>query len=392
MIANFVIAQENVWPVNDHSHTITCTHDHGVTAPRSEKKSGPENEFIPEKGERSPEAIGLNVLVLEGKASNDRIEILFPRERVEIKHGVSGYFYDVPHALESSKYEPRDMPYINSIYYMNYSESTQMVPEGRDDDDIMGFSDPNTGTGTNPLKTAVRNRIAELENEGIEIQLVINYLPFSGELSPTAGGATRDCDRNSKYFVSYINSAYSSENSASELAEITKGVAHEFGHNFELNHGSLDNISTCFENYASYDEALKANSLMAGTNSVKSVGNHKIHFNSYWSTSNASHLIDFFEEMEWLPTKVTTAIDDREISFELEVLPNPTYGPIRIAMTNQENILSILVVNSVGQTVINVSNINNAQHNLDIEHLDSGNYFLRIHMKDDIVTKHIIKQ
>lgn len=401
-IAQLTYAQNYLWQEfeNGYTNIISCSHDHEHNNHNGTLKSGdPEDEFIPEKGDRADDAVGLNILLIEGQASPDREELLFPREREqEFIDGISGYLYDMPLAIPDTKYAQEDMPYIQSMHYLNFSESSEQVPEGIEDGDIMRFANPNEGTGTNPLKEAVRSKLAELENNGITIDIIGSYLPFSGDLTPSAGAAIYRCDRSRKYRNIYINSSYNTNSNQNEaFAGDVKKVTHEIGHTIELNHEFDDdeNIvgidNPCELNHALFDNNLQVTSLMGSINSVKSVMDYKNLFGSPYSDTNSSRAINVFEEVLWVPKRSGVATSDNEIDFELEVFPNPVKQSTQIKIPNGKTIKSILMYNDLGQKVRYISNINKNIVSLDVTKLNNGNYYLNIWINEDMVTKHIIK-
>lgn len=319
MMVNFAIAQNyNIWTVSDHSHSnvITCNHDHG--ADKILKNLDPEDEFIPQKGERVDDAIGLNVLIVEGKASVDRVETLFPRDREqEFIDGISGYLGDIPNALvNETNYLSRDMPYLNNPFYMNYSASAVEMPSGFDDRDVMNFSDPNEGTGTNPLNEAIRNELIALESQEIFIDIIIIYLPVTPTLNNGSGSAKINCNLNDEYLIISLISNYDTHSNKNLiLAGLTNTTSHEVGHTILLNHekdtngGLILQASFCdIENYAQVSESNSA-SFMSSSRNIAGLVAYKNENGSFMSKTNAFKAIETLLRKKWLPERSCTPID-----------------------------------------------------------------------------------
>jgi hypothetical protein len=89
---------------------------------------------------------------------------------------------------------------------------------------------------------------------------------------------------------------------------------------------------------------------------------------------------------------VVTRVDEVEKSDEIVVYPNPTEGQLRI--TNIElRITNIEIFNLLGKKQkIGQSEIGQSEISINISHLPSGMYFVRITTENGVVTRKVMKQ
>ena len=73
-------------------------------------------------------------------------------------------------------------------------------------------------------------------------------------------------------------------------------------------------------------------------------------------------------------------------NIKLNIYPNPSKG--NVFVNSSEKIISISVLNILGEKVISNSRINNNQ--LDLSQLNNGVYFINISTKKGVITKKII--
>lgn len=84
--------------------------------------------------------------------------------------------------------------------------------------------------------------------------------------------------------------------------------------------------------------------------------------------------------------QVTTSIADDE-SMELSVYPNPSIG--NVTVTSVDVITSIKVMNSIGQTIYAISNVNAFETIVELDGLEKGIYIIIV---NDETVKKVIKQ
>jgi len=74
----------------------------------------------------------------------------------------------------------------------------------------------------------------------------------------------------------------------------------------------------------------------------------------------------------------------------LNIFPNPTSSYITVDLDNiNQKLVSIDIINSVGQTIERKSNIK-SRVVIDVSNYSKGLYFVKAHSKDFILTKKII--
>lgn len=133
-------------------------------------------------------------------------------------------------------------------------------------------------------------------------------------------------------------------------------------------------------NYPQYNRNMNNGEEMYPGNNLDSVHNPQFVVNHiHVGGSNASHLV--------LPVDNTnTSIAEHRNSFEVIIFPNPSNGIINIE--SQEELTSVSLFSISGQELINTRNTNI----IDVSHLATGVYILRIVSQNGVVEKKIVKE
>jgi hypothetical protein len=76
---------------------------------------------------------------------------------------------------------------------------------------------------------------------------------------------------------------------------------------------------------------------------------------------------------------------------DISIYPNPTNGIITID-NNSENIMSISVMNILGETVIELKNLHSLEFILDLSKLVRGTYYVRFASANSVVTKMVVRE
>lgn len=76
----------------------------------------------------------------------------------------------------------------------------------------------------------------------------------------------------------------------------------------------------------------------------------------------------------------------------LRVYPNPAQGSVSIAFSAAFGSANVMVVNTLGQTVIATRKITSGQTTLDISHLETGIYFVRVEKNGEWLNRKIVVQ
>jgi len=156
------------------------------------------------------------------------------------------------------------------------------------------------------------------------------------------------------------------------LTEVSNVIDNAPLKSFYLVHGSFDSPNTRF---FPIKEALENRNACIETNLLQGV-NHTIDFNN----RNAI-LKDAFD---WLENRNcgTSSTNNATGIIDIDVYPNPSQNIFRI---NRGSIVDILDTNG---DLVPVLKSNNS---VDLTHLNSGVYYLRVELNNEIVTKKILK-
>ena len=92
---------------------------------------------------------------------------------------------------------------------------------------------------------------------------------------------------------------------------------------------------------------------------------------------------------EFFTTKVESRNIDQTKNGSISLFPNPTNAKVSI-LSGSENMNTISVYNTSGQTLLSVKNINESQFNLDVTSLKPGIYFLEIDLFETSETMKLI--
>jgi hypothetical protein len=92
------------------------------------------------------------------------------------------------------------------------------------------------------------------------------------------------------------------------------------------------------------------------------------------------------------PLIAVTDIEDIEaVDSEIVIRPNPTVGELYVK-THGVRLQNIEIFDIFGRNVNSKFKIQNSKFDVDISHLPTGIYFLRITTENGIVSRKIIKQ
>ena len=80
---------------------------------------------------------------------------------------------------------------------------------------------------------------------------------------------------------------------------------------------------------------------------------------------------------------------DQVLSNSFNLYPNPTHNTIYIKSKNSRDIKSLTLLNSMGSVI---REINNADRQVDVKELSSGNYFILIHTESGSIAKPFTKR
>jgi hypothetical protein len=94
------------------------------------------------------------------------------------------------------------------------------------------------------------------------------------------------------------------------------------------------------------------------------------------------------------PNAISTPLGIIENTFsnELQIYPNPTTGLINLSLQRSYRNATIEISNTNGQTVYNQNYNELKDLNLDLSHLDTGVYIVKVHVKDKSATIKLIKK
>ncbi|WP_353777649.1 T9SS type A sorting domain-containing protein [Winogradskyella sp. 3972H.M.0a.05] len=117
-------------------------------------------------------------------------------------------------------------------------------------------------------------------------------------------------------------------------------------------------------------------------------------------SDDASHTHNFWEATNGLGTMETgnlqdsLGVNDVALNDAVKIYPNPTSDELYIEFSEQQNMQSIIVYNSLGQQVLyNTLNAYQNTHSISVRNFPSGLYY--IHLKDDknqvLVKKVVVK-
>jgi len=122
------------------------------------------------------------------------------------------------------------------------------------------------------------------------------------------------------------------------------------------------------------------------------LGGNTIYFfvSPYFTGETGTYLLDI-----GINRSLTTDRNEEiELSHQIRVFPNPTYGEINIDLTNfQKSVLGIKILDLHGKTVQTIPNLyQNKFTYFSLESLPRGIYFIQFKTADFLISKKIILQ
>jgi hypothetical protein len=90
-----------------------------------------------------------------------------------------------------------------------------------------------------------------------------------------------------------------------------------------------------------------------------------------------------------------TGISEIEQKNSFDIIPNPSFGQVNLAFNTDADILhSITIINSIGQTVKTIDNINNAPKSIavDLSNNPKGLYSIKCLFESGLVTRNVVLQ
>ncbi len=116
---------------------------------------------------------------------------------------------------------------------------------------------------------------------------------------------------------------------------------------------------------------------------------------SFTATENGNYAVEITEdgcvEVSECVTITTLSIKDSSLNEQVSVYPNPTLGNLNIDLYRTHQNVQIVVRNITGQKIMSRVLINTSNAQLNLAQLESGFYFLEIHVDENTLTKKIIK-
>ena len=153
--------------------------------------------------------------------------------------------------------------------------------------------------------------------------------------------------------------------------------------------GSISTTDPKFTNAATGDFSLQASSpaINKGLNTASMIGLADVLNN----TRIFNTTVDL-GAYEYGSRPIVTALDDfatTDLANQLSLYPNPFNNSIKV-ISNADTFQKVEIINSLGKLVF-VQKANGTEANIDLSHLSSGLYFVKISYENTIVTKEIIK-
>jgi hypothetical protein len=80
-------------------------------------------------------------------------------------------------------------------------------------------------------------------------------------------------------------------------------------------------------------------------------------------------------------------IDEQQLVLQIQLYPNPAQNTLHLQTNNSSEIQSIALYSLMGKYIQSFES-----NNMNIEHLQAGNYILRVQFKDGIANKLFTKE
>jgi PKD repeat protein len=147
------------------------------------------------------------------------------------------------------------------------------------------------------------------------------------------------------------------------------------------------------DNYDSPADLRANHTLVYNNINLQEAGVYSAVFSTEDNSGNVSNEFTILFDVQYNYAKITNSVNDLDANELLTVSPNPSAGDVNIAINLGENeTINLAVYNAMGQVVKQVvdGTVSSSKYTVNLADQANGVYFVRMAVKDHIVTKRIV--
>ena len=280
--------------MKDHGHT--CDYNPVVTPLQVEKYSKQLDEFRAVRAQKSSVTQkDCNIIIIHKRPGIEHFAEFDKSEEsiTDFGDGMAMSFGTIGN-IDGNSYTPAQYPDFNIVGFVEFPDN---FPTTLTDVDILNIINTDPIVSENPMNKIIREKIAELKAQGIDVHITLSFTLFkSGD---SGGMAIPPCTYSEGEIARYGIKTEFSDSSQYDFEEDLRLILasiHEYGHFLNMNHQEGDdgkpagqNNPCTPNNFAEFsvrDDGSPSGSIMTSVIGPNSAGNYFEDNNTYFSSSN----------------------------------------------------------------------------------------------------------